>query len=53
MSMLDLIKATLVCGGMAFLAYRFPIVGQVAMIALLGLLWLGYARQTLVSLRRR
>lgn len=53
MTMLDLIKATLVCGGMAFLIYRFPVVGQIVIIGLLGLLWLGYARKTLASLRRR
>ena len=46
MSMLDLIKATIFCGGMAFLFYSFPILGQILTIALLSLVWLSYARKT-------
>lgn len=53
MTMLDLIKATLGCGGTAFLIYHFPVVSQVVIIGLLSVLWLGYARKTLASLLRR
>ena len=53
MSLLDLIKATVVCGGVAFLFYSYPILGQIAAIALLSLLWLSYARKTLIRIRGR
>lgn len=53
MSILDLAKATLVCGGTAFLIYSFPIVGQILVIGFLSLLWLLYAREAIHSLRRR
>ena len=53
MTILDLIKATLICGVVAFLIYTFPVVGQVLLIGFLSLLWLGYAHKTLVHLRRR
>lgn len=53
MSILDLIKATVVCGVIAFLIYSYPIVGQIVLIGFLGLLWLLYVRQAIVSLRRR
>jgi hypothetical protein len=53
MTILDLTKATMVCGGGTFLVYTFPILGQVLMIGLLVLLWLVYARQALLKLRRR
>ena len=52
MTILDLAKATLACGGLAFLIYNYPVVGQVLLIAGLSLLWLGYFRQTLLRLRR-
>ena len=52
MTILDLIKATLICGVVAFLIYTFPVVGQVLLIGFLSLLWLGYAHKTLVHLRR-
>jgi hypothetical protein len=51
--MLDLIKATIICGVAAFLIYSFPVVGQVLVIGLLSLLWLSYAHQTIANLRRR
>ena len=35
MSVLDLIKATVFCGGVAFLFYSFPILGQILVIMLL------------------
>jgi hypothetical protein len=53
MSILDLVKATAVCGGMAFLTYSFPLVGQVVLIGVLGLLWLLYLRTALQHIRRR
>jgi hypothetical protein len=53
MSLVDLIKATVVCGIVAFLFYSFPILGQIAAIALLSLLWLSYARKMIVSRRGR
>lgn len=53
MSLLDLIKATIVCGGVAFLFYSFPVLGQIVAIALLSLLWLSYARKTVVRIRAR
>jgi len=53
MSLLDLIKATIVCGGVAFLFYSFPVLGQIVAITLLSLLWLSYARKTLIRIRGR
>jgi hypothetical protein len=53
MSVLDLIKATIACGLIAFLIYSFPIIGQVVIIGLLSLLWLSYAHKTLATIRRR
>jgi hypothetical protein len=53
MTVLDLLKATLICGGFAFLIYSFPLLGQIVLIGLLGLLWLAYARKTLSNLLRR
>ena len=53
MTILDLIKATVACGGIAFLIYSFPVIGQVVLIGFLSLLWLSYARKTLASLLRR
>ncbi len=53
MTILDLIKATVACGGVAFLIYSFPILGQVLLIAFLSVLWLGYAHKAIAQLRRR
>jgi hypothetical protein len=53
MNVLDLTKATVICGLVAFLFYSFPILGQILVIAALSLLWLSYARKTLVGFRRR
>jgi hypothetical protein len=53
MTIFDLIKATVVCGVIAFLIYSYPVVGQIVLIGFLSLLWLLYVRQTIVSLRRR
>ncbi len=53
MTILDLIKATVICGVIAFLIYSFPLLGQVVLIGFLSLLWLSYARKAILSLRRR
>ena len=53
MSIFDLIKATVVCGAIAFLIYSYPVIGQVVLIGFLSLLWLLYAHKTLANLRRR
>ncbi len=53
MDLLDLIKATVICGLLAFLCYTFPVLGQAVMIGLLALLWLCYARSALIRMLRR
>jgi hypothetical protein len=53
MTILDLAKATLVCGGCSFLIYQYPVLGQVLLITLFSLLWLGYARSVLGHRRQR
>jgi hypothetical protein len=53
MNLLDLIKATIICGLLAFLIYSYPVVGQVVIIGFLSLLWLAYAHRTIASLLRR
>ena len=53
MSILDLSKATVICGLLAFVIYSFPVVGQVLIIGVLSVLWLAYARKTLARVLRR
>jgi hypothetical protein len=53
MSVFDLLKATVVCGGVAFLYFSYPILGQITAIAILSILWLSYARKTFLRLRNR
>ncbi len=53
MTIFDLIKATVICGLIAFLIYSYPVLGQVVLIGFLSLLWLSYAHRTIVGLRRR
>ena len=53
MTILDLIKATIICGLIAFVIYSFPVVGQILLISVLSLLWLAYAHRALTNLRRR
>ena len=53
MSVLDLAKATLVCGGVSYLIYNFPPISQVVMIGLMFLVWLVYAHRTVANLLRR
>jgi hypothetical protein len=43
MNAFDLIKATVVCGGLAFLVYSFPLISQIVVIGLLGFVWGFYA----------
>ncbi len=51
MNVLDLLKATVGCGLTAYVVYSVPVVGQVLIITILSLLWLGYAHRVLI--RRR
>jgi hypothetical protein len=53
MNVWDLIKATVVCGLLAFLCFSFPVLGQALIIGVLSLLWLGYARKTILTLWRK
>jgi len=53
MTILDLTKATVTCGVLAFVIYSFPIVAEVLVIGFLTLLWLAYARKTIAGLLRR
>lgn len=53
MNMSDLIKATIACGGIAFLVYTFPVLSQVVIIAFLSLLWLSCAIQTVACCCRK
>ena len=53
MTILDLTKATVFCGLLAFLIYSFPVVGQVLIIGFLSLLWLSYARKTIAGFVRK
>lgn len=53
MTILDLLKATVAFSAISFLIYTFPIVGQIVLIGFLGILWLSYARKTIIGLRRR
>ncbi len=53
MNLFDLVKATIICGLLAFLIYSYPVVGQVVIIGFLSLLWLAYAHRTLASFLRR
>ncbi len=53
MNTIDVIKATLVCGLLAFLVYSFPVIGQVAIIGVLGLVWLSYVLKAIQALAKR
>ena len=53
MTVVDLIKATIACGGIAFLIYSVPQVSQALIIGLLSLVWLSYAYRTVTKLMRR
>jgi len=47
MSVIDLFKATIVCGSIGFLVYSFPIIAQVVILGALGLAWFSYAQKAL------
>ena len=53
MELVDLLKATIVCGLLAFLCYSYPVVGQVIVIAVLTVLWSVYAWRAYSRLRQR
>ena len=53
MSILDLAKATVVCGGVSFLIYTFPLISQSLIIGLLTVVWLSYAQKLIRKLARR
>jgi len=53
MNILDLTKATVLCGGIAFLIYTFPVVAQAMLIGMLSLLWLAYAHKAIAGLLRK
>ncbi len=53
MNVFYLTKATILCGGSAFLIYSFPVISQAVIIGVLALLWLSCAHRTLKSLRTR
>jgi hypothetical protein len=53
MNIFDLTKATVVCGGVAFLIYSFPVLSQILTIGLLSVLWLGYAYRAITNVRRK
>jgi hypothetical protein len=51
MTILDLFKATLVCGGIGFLTCTYALVGQILVVGILGLFWLAYAQQAIRRFR--
>ena len=53
MTIFDLIKATVVCGAIAFLIYSYSWLGQIVLIGFLSVVWLLYAHKTITHLRRR
>jgi len=50
---IDLLKATVWCGVLAYAAYSVPVLSQVIVIAILAVLWLTYFRSTVAWLRQR
>ncbi len=53
MTLVDLIKATVACGGVAFLAYSFPVLSQALIIGALSILWLSYAWKVVATAKSR
>lgn len=51
MTVWDLIKATIVCGGLAFVVYSYPVLSQALIIGLLTLGWFACAHQVIKSAR--
>jgi len=52
MTILDLTKATVVCGGSSYLIYSYPVLGQIVVITVMAVLWLAYARAVVGRFRR-
>ena len=48
---LDLVKATLVCAAVAFVAYSYPVVSQVLIIGAVALIWASYLHRMLKNRR--
>jgi hypothetical protein len=53
MSVSDLIKATVFCGGVAFLAFRFPVISQALVIGMLAVLWASFAHKAVQRVIQR
>lgn len=53
MTVADLVKSTLLCGIVAYFVYSYPVLGQIAIIGLLFLLWLSCAAQVVGRFKRR
>lgn len=49
MSISDLIKATVVCAGVAYVVYSHPLVSQILLIGFLALVWASYLYRTVIS----
>ncbi|MDH7501123.1 MAG: hypothetical protein QHJ82_00215 [Verrucomicrobiota bacterium] len=52
MTFWDLVKATIVCGGLAFVVYSYPALSQALIIGLLTLMWFSCAHQVVKGARR-
>ncbi len=53
MSVLDLIKATVTCGLLAFFTFNYFVLGQILIIGTLSVVWLSYAFKTFRSIRQK
>ena len=53
MNVVDLTKATVICGGVAYLFVNYPILGQVSVAVVMSVLWLSYAYKTVATFRRK
>ena len=53
MNVFDVIKATIVCGVVAFLFYSYPVLSQGLLIGVLGLVWLSYVLKMILTIRRK
>jgi hypothetical protein len=51
MSMSDFIKATLICAGIAYLIYRFPLISQILLIGSIAAIWASYFYRAVISRR--
>jgi len=52
MRVIDFMKTTVFCGGIAWLAFNFPALSQGLIIALLSALWLTYLHSTVSKWRQ-